>query len=289
MDNESFEKEIAKAEATYRGLAAYRDELVAQRETLAKQSEADHQQDAHLARIYDKQKRVERQIAKLEAQPYREEEDEEEYEIPEPPWPPDETPEPPKPDGSDENAQQGRASLSGASVEILDAIYSSPVQVLRKVEDDGSALVSAVERQDASAARSALFNFVVTAYHVWDWVKVYRPDLAAAPLNPLDIQSIAACRDLANASKHASLTLDKGSYKKHPPVVQDIAVSAIGRTTIGDRATLDTISAIPSQDTQATPWRLKVQLANGPRFSIEVLVAETIQAWKDYFAKHSIK
>ena len=153
---------------------------------------------------------------------------------------------------------------------LLDAIYSSPAQLLEKAEKDGAALVSALRRYDEAAVRDALFNFAVTAYHICDWVKAYRPDLAAT--NPLDLhESLRACRDLANASKHVVLTQTQGPYLRHPPIVQEVAMSA--PPFVADRA---------------VSWRLKIQLP-GRRIPTEELVREALEAWKQYFTDHSIK
>jgi hypothetical protein len=73
----------------------------------------------------------------------------------------------------------------GLHVKLLHAIYSSPTQLLSKARSDGALLVSALRDQDEEAVRGALFNFAVTTYHVWDWVKTYRADLDADATNPL--------------------------------------------------------------------------------------------------------
>jgi hypothetical protein len=165
-------------------------------------------------------------------------------------------------------------------VKLLHAIYSSPTQLLDKSESDGVALLKAVNLQDKEQARAALFNFAVTTYHVWDWVRAHRPDLDRPATNPLKLHvSIAACRDLANASKHSILTVTKGAYKKHPPIVQSVVVSAIPPGAGGPSGS----------HVHASPWRFKIQLATGRRFPVEDLVREALTAWKGYFGQHSIK
>jgi hypothetical protein len=163
-------------------------------------------------------------------------------------------------------------------VKLLHAIYSSPAELLSKAEADGSDLLSAVGAQDKVWARAALFNFAVTTYHVWDWVKAYRPDLDRPATHPLKgHESLAACRDLANASKHAVLTVTRGAYRKHPPIVQAVAVSVLPAT----------LAPGPSPQVQPARWRFKVQLASR-RLPVEDLVAEALSAWRRYFAQHSI-
>jgi len=173
-------------------------------------------------------------------------------------------------------------------VKLLHAIYSSPKELLAKAEADGAELLGAVRSQDKARARAALFNFTVTCYHVWDWVRAYRPDLDRVATNPLRLhESLAACRDLANASKHAVLTVTRGSYKKHPPVVEDVVMSAPVSLFRGPSSYAAGVSSGPSSVPPA--WRFKVQLTTGRRIPVEDLVAEAIAAWTDYFARHSIK
>ena len=145
------------------------------------------------------------------------------------------------------------------------------------------ALVSALSTLDEAGVRSALFNFAVTTYHVWDWIKAYRPDLAAPATNALDFhESLRACRDLANASKHASLDLTRGPYLKHPPTIQEVVVSAPPVRIFVSPAGSGAAAASPH------PWKLKVQLPSR-RVAAEDLVAEALDAWKQYFAQHSLK
>ena len=168
------------------------------------------------------------------------------------------------------------------AMNLLGAIYSSPTELLGKAQRDGAALVSALSTQEESDVRAALFNFAVTTYHVWDWIKAFRPDLDAPTTNALDLyESLRACRDLANASKHITLDLTRGPYQKHPPTVREVVVSAIPGHLTDSSAGSGTLSA-------ANPWRLKIQLPSR-RVAAEELVTEVLEAWKQYFAQNSIK
>jgi hypothetical protein len=135
--------------------------------------------------------------------------------------------------------------------------------MLAKAKRDRDSLVSALDLQDEPRAREALFNFVVTAYHLREWAREGRPSLPD-PLN--SSEAIAACRDLANASKHVELV-----RLKRPPKVQAVVVSVAGG----------------SSPVAPTKWRLKVQLS-GRRIGVEELASEALQDWDDYFRKHSI-
>jgi hypothetical protein len=175
--------------------------------------------------------------------------------------------------------------MSTDRVKLQYAIFSSPVLLLSKAEADGAELVRAVHDQDEDRARAALFNFSVTAYHIRDWVKAYRPDLEPSSSQLLEQhEALAACRDLANASKHAALDLSHRSYKNHPPVVDEVAMSA-PVAHFGDES-----DARPSSGPTAVspPWRFKVQLASGQRVPIDDLVTQALAAWRRYFESHSI-
>ncbi|UUZ73533.1 hypothetical protein LP415_10390 [Polaromonas sp. P1(28)-8] len=175
-------------------------------------------------------------------------------------------------------------------MKLLHAIYASPVELLDKARRDGRALTEALSVCDESAVRDSLFDFVISAYHLWDWIKAYRPDLegtVTALLNSSD--SLGACRDLCNASKHVILTLDHGSYKKYPPVVDTVSISAPTTTSLPDMKDVlgqaDNQGATP---TSQTSWRLKIQMKNGRRIAAEDLVSEAISVWARFFADNHI-
>ncbi len=132
-----------------------------------------------------------------------------------------------------------------------------------------TALLDALEVWDEIRIQDNLFNFSVSVYHLVDWVKEYYPNLKDAVYDWLNThEELRAFRDLANASKHVSLTVDKGPYENYPPVVEDVEASA----TSFDVAMLT-----------GPPYRLKVQLENGARLTINELADKAIQAWDEFF------
>lgn len=181
--------------------------------------------------------------------------------------------------------------LLGVEMKLLHAIYASPVDLLDKARRDGRALTQALSICDESAVRDSLFNFAISAYHLWDWIKAYRPELegtVTALLHSSD--SLGACRDLCNASKHVILTLDSGPYKKHPPVVDAISISATARTSLPD--VKDVLRQAGSKGTAPTSqpsWRLKIQMKNGCRIAAEDIVSEAIGVWEKFFADNLIQ
>jgi len=157
---------------------------------------------------------------------------------------------------------------------LLDKIYTSPVELLRKTEKEETKLLNALQQWDEENIKDYLFNFVVSCYHLIDWVKASYPELkddVYALLN--NNQYIRACRDLCNASKHVKLETDKGAYRDHPAVVTDVETSATGESTL---------SELPS-------YRLKVQFENGDRLPAEEVFEKAVNAWNVFFETHNIK
>lgn len=176
-------------------------------------------------------------------------------------------------------------------MKLLHVIYASPVELLDKARRDGRALTEALSVCDESAVRDSLFDFAISAYHLWDWIKAYRPELEGAVTALLDTSdSLGACRDLCNASKHVILTLDRGAYLKHPPVVDAVTISASTRASPLEAKNL--LGQVGNQSTASasrSPWRLKIQMKNGRRIAAEDLVAEAIGVWEKFFADNHIQ
>jgi hypothetical protein len=158
---------------------------------------------------------------------------------------------------------------------------------LEKAHQDGASLKSALKNQDDKQVRFLLFDFAVAAYHIWDWIKVQRPELNAAATNPVDLyESIRVCRDLANASKHMALNLAHRSYRDRPLKVQEVVVSAITSWPADETSSEDESA---SEATGRSPFRLKIQeVSSGKRWVAEELVDQVLTDWHQYFDLHSI-
>ncbi|MEO8158903.1 MAG: hypothetical protein ABI648_13990 [Betaproteobacteria bacterium] len=173
---------------------------------------------------------------------------------------------------------------------LLHAIYVSPGNLLHKAKRSGKLLTEALNICDETAIRDCLFDFVVSAYHLWDWIKVYRPDLEQSVTALLSSsESLGACRDLCNASKHVILTTDRGSYLKYPPVVDAVSVSATSQASLAEIN--DAFPNLTNEKvTSVQPaWRLKVQMKSGERIAVEVLVSDVIGVWERFFADNDIR
>ena len=98
------------------------------------------------------------------------------------------------------------------------------------------------ERLEREVSSYNLFNFVVTAYHLIEWVKRD----PAVPATKRDLDSIrkdtyiAVCRDLANANKHFKLNQGyKGQVTSEATSRSGYGVGRYGAGTIWTRRRVD--------------------------------------------------
>jgi len=131
------------------------------------------------------------------------------------------------------------------------------------------------DRLAAEVTPDNLFNLVVTAYHIVDWIKndpaVPQPakdDLASMRANTY----LAVCRDVANASKH--FTLDK-NYKNQvtakTSAISGYGVGGYGKGPYG-----------------VGEYSIVVVLTDGQRFDSHELADGVLQAWDAFFSKHGL-
>jgi len=153
-------------------------------------------------------------------------------------------------------------------MQLLQNIFSSPLDLLKKVENDKVTLEKCLVGFDEKAIREALFNFVVGCYHLVDWVKAYHPNFKTDVYDLLNKNKyIGACRDLCNASKHVMIDLNKEPNITYPPVLSDVAHSATGSIT----------------SSGISEFRVKLQFGDGDRIPLEELIVKVISAWEIFF------
>jgi hypothetical protein len=153
-------------------------------------------------------------------------------------------------------------------MQLLQAIYTHPSQLLEKAKRDGAALKKALAACNEPDTRDALFNFAVSAYHIRDWVQKLRPELSDAADDLLNREEgIGVCRDLCNASKHIEIDPERGAYKAYPPVTDAVSVSSVASYSPSDVA-----SMLAGMIDPRPAWRLKIQTVKGRRIAAEVLI-----------------
>lgn len=119
------------------------------------------------------------------------------------------------------------------------------------------------------------FNLVITAYHLTDWIKndTSIPLAAKNDINSMYLnQHVAVCRDIANASKHFSLSRD---YKNQ---VTDLAHASqgygCGRFNKG-------LYGVGEES-------IDIECSDGTKLSSIELAKEVLAAWEVFFSKHGI-
>jgi hypothetical protein len=119
------------------------------------------------------------------------------------------------------------------------------------------------------------FNFVITAYHITDWIKS-DPSVPASAKN--DIGSmyqntyVAICRDLANSSKHFSLLAN------YPNRVTDSAESeqgfGCGRFGFGGFGVGEE--------------QIDIECTDGSKYNTLELAQNVLNSWESFFDRHGI-
>lgn len=122
------------------------------------------------------------------------------------------------------------------------------------------------------------FNFVVTAYHLREWIKL-DPTVPELAKHPAVMKAVSrnkwfrVCRDLANASKHFQL-----DSKRNP---DPIVASATASKEEGD----DPYGNGPYG---AGDERIVIELTDGSRYHCLDLIAGVLNLWDRFFTTHSI-
>ena len=101
--------------------------------------------------------------------------------------------------------------------------YIVPGDLLKKLEREAARLFDAASNSKKESMCDHFFNFCVTAHSIRDWVinseGLKNKDLENFHTRCNKVQELAACRDIANANKHFSLTENRN------PVARGAVVS----------------------------------------------------------------
>lgn len=134
--------------------------------------------------------------------------------------------------------------------------YLGPADLLSKLEREARRVAQSAARTDKPAMCDHFFNFCITAHSLRDWVihsQIVENQLVHDRCNQFGV--LAACRDIANASKHFVLKVDrklvaKGAVVSRSSVV-DVFEDATGKYRIsGPRSTIDICLVIEGHSPQ---------------------------------------
>jgi hypothetical protein len=134
----------------------------------------------------------------------------------------------------------------------------TPRDLLDKLKRDGCLL-------DDEVTSDRFFNFVITGYSLIDWVK-HEPTVARSDVDAMyHARWIRICGDIANASKHFTLTTRRPITSK----VESQQGSGVGRFGKGG-------FGIGEEG-------IVIELNDGSSFSCLELVKNVIETWEEFF------
>ena len=120
----------------------------------------------------------------------------------------------------------------------------------------------------------AAFNFVITAFHIYDWVKAANSEKTSEAKKDLQrlfkSEYFRLCRDLANASKHMEIT-QYDTTMTDVTSNQGFGVGRFGKGPFG-----------------VGEESIKVTSSSGEEVDILKLKDEVLELWSIYFRKHDL-
>ena len=165
-----------------------------------------------------------------------------------------------------------RAARKGKNLQTSDM---SLTYGFRTARDLFKKLKHEAEILESEVTSDALFNFVVTAYHLCEWVERDPQVSKSAKADVPNIRKetwIAICRDIANASKHFSLNRSyKNQVVKNTESIQGFGFGRYGYGGYG----------VGEED-------IVIELSDGSRYDALELKEQVISIWEKFFNKHNL-
>jgi len=119
---------------------------------------------------------------------------------------------------------------------VLTFGFKTPRDLYEKLKRDAAILDSATDliQQD-----DAIFNFVITAFHITDWIKFGPAQSSPEMLKDLEAlkkeHSIRLCEDLCNASKHFIITRNKSKLSDTIPYDARVGTAVVGSSRVDQK------------------------------------------------------
>jgi hypothetical protein len=139
--------------------------------------------------------------------------------------------------------------------------FSRPKDLLDKLRRERDRLDAAVKRQDDIEIADYLFNMVVTAFHIKDWLiqNQQGQNYTKSDVEEYITQTkaLSTCRDLCNTGKHFIID-------RYFPQTQDV-YSSLGASMV-----------------------IKVSLSDGTKYKAVELANQAIDAWDVFFNQYTI-
>ena len=154
--------------------------------------------------------------------------------------------------------------------------FTSPSDLLEKVERDLARLDSAISGQDEQRIGDTLYDFSVSVTSVKDWLKAYpSASYVEADVEALVTGSVAlsSFRDIANTNKHRFIT-------RYPPTTADTTLSAMPAYIF---APVTRLLGIPR-----AKFRVKVIRTDGARLEAGALARAAVSEWRAFMTAHRV-
>jgi len=151
--------------------------------------------------------------------------------------------------------------------------FQTPRDLFEKLKRDGAKL-------DLEVTGDNVFNFVITAYHLRDWIEAgpaQGSQAIEADLRALWREAaIKICRDLANASKHFTIT-------RYSPTVNQATVIPVSRPfRVG-------ASPLGGRDGLAGAWRDRVTVeVAGVTHDLCQIKNVVMDLYEEFFQRHGL-
>jgi len=140
--------------------------------------------------------------------------------------------------------------------------FNKPVELLEKLRRERDRLRHALTLQSDEEMADHLFNLVVTAFHIKDWLK---ESSKGQTYSVSDVESyvqstqvLSACRDLCNSGKHFQID-------RYTPATRDVYGSA-GASVV-----------------------IKVLMCDSTKYEALDMADQAIAAWERFFNRYGVK
>lgn len=137
--------------------------------------------------------------------------------------------------------------------------------LLSKLRRARKRLVDAVSVENDTAIGDAIFDFVVTGYHIRDWIKNGTKLEKEVDAFVEDSSLLQACRDICNASKHFQVD-------RYKPLTADVYFSAppLREATLGMKG------------------GIKILMSDGQKFEVTEFASAVLELWEQFFESHDL-
>ena len=154
--------------------------------------------------------------------------------------------------------------------------FTSPQDLLSKVERDFTKLEAAIAAQHEESIGDTLYDFSVSVTSVKDWLKAHSSkSYTEADVETLVAGSVAlsSFRDIANTNKHRFIT-------HYAPTTTDATFSVMSSFTVAPITKLLGL--------RKKPFRVKIIRADGARLEVGALAKIALDEWRAFMNKHGV-